>query len=271
MPRRLGQHFLADRRALARIADALQLDRNKLVIEVGAGRGALTSVLCERAAKVVAIELDATLAAFLRQKFAPRPADPGGGCLVEVIEADVLSLTFASLPARYGFERGRVAGNLPYYITSPILMRLFEASHVLDRIVVLVQLEVAHRLVSPPGSRDYGLLSVTTQYFARPELLFRVAPGAFRPPPAVMSAVVRLTVQPRGAELGIDDDARFLKFVAACFAQKRKTLVNNLRGRYDPLQVADILGSLGAGASARAEALNGDQFAALYKGLGARG
>lgn len=250
MPRRLGQHFLADHRALERIADALRLDRADVMLEIGAGRGALTDLLAERAGLVLAVELDPPLANALRERYAAEPR-------VRVIETDVLALDLRGL-IESGPGRAKVAGNLPYYITSPILMRLFESAALFDAIVVLVQLEVAHRITAAPGSRDYGLLSVTAQYYTRPELLFRVPAGAFRPPPEVESAVVRMTVAPRGRDLGITDDKAFLRFVAACFRQKRKTLRNNLRGLLPPDRLAEM-------GSRRAEEMTLEQFAELFR------
>lgn len=263
MPRPLGQHFLADRRVLRRITDALALSGREMVIEIGAGRGALTSMLAGRAGLVVAVELDPELAQFLRETFSAKAET----ARVEVIEADVLRLPLASLPARHGFERARVAGNLPYYITSPILTHLFGARQVLDSAVVMVQLEVAHRVVARPGRRDYGLLSVSAQYFTRPELLFRIPPGAFRPAPKVDSAVVRLTPLDRGSELAIADDAAFLRFAGGCFRQKRKTLANNLKGRYAPDLIQQGLNQIKAQPNARAEELSVEQLAALYRAL----
>lgn len=266
MPRRLGQHFLADRRVLGRIADALAPSGKDLVIEIGAGRGALTALLAERAGLVVAVEINPPLAEHLRQTFgATEAGETAGPGRVAVVEADVLGLPLASLPTRYGFSRASVAGNLPYYITSPILTRLFAAREVLDRMVVMVQFEVAQRLVARPGNRDYGSLSVTTQYFTQPELLFRIPPGAFRPPPKVDSAVVRMTPRERSAELGISDEREFLGFVGKCFARKRKTLVNNLRPEYDPARLQEALRALGAKPAARAEELSVEQLAALYR------
>jgi 16S rRNA (adenine1518-N6/adenine1519-N6)-dimethyltransferase len=266
MPRRLGQHFLADRRVLERIAEAVSPAGDELVIEIGAGRGALTALLAERAGLVLAIEIDALLARHLRNRFAAS-SDAGSAGIrrVQVIEANVLTLPLAALPARYGFGRAKVAGNLPYYITSPILARLFAAREALDRIVVMVQLEVARRLVALPGSRDYGLLSVSTQFHTRPELLFRIPPGAFRPAPKVDSGVVRMTPRDRRLELGIGDTAAFLRFVAACFRQKRKTLLNNLKGRCQPAAVESALERIGVRASARAEALSTEQLAKLFE------
>lgn len=259
---RLGQHFLVDRRVQRRIAEALRLTASHLVIEIGAGRGAMTALLAERAGRVIAVEIDPLLAAGLREKFSGQPR-------VQIVEGDILALPLAD-PGRRGWAEGlkaRVFGNLPYYITSPILLRLFEHTGQFEEIVVMVQKEVAERLVAAPGSRDYGLLSVTAQFYTRPELLFKAPPGAFRPPPQVDSAVVRMTVAPRAGELGIADEKKFFGLVRAAFRQKRKTLVNNLKGLYRVERLTKALEQAGIPAGARAEALSLEQFAALFRAL----
>jgi 16S rRNA (adenine1518-N6/adenine1519-N6)-dimethyltransferase len=205
---RLGQHFLTDRTILERLAAAACPQGAPLAIEIGPGRGALTEFLLERAARVISIELDSALAAGLRARF---PA-------LEVIEADVLSVDLAQ------WGPAVLAGNLPYYITSPILTRIFDAGNTLERAVVLVQLEVAERLVARPGTRDYGFLTVQAQISAETEMLFRVPAGAFSPPPKVESAAVRLVPRP-APFAGLDG---FLEFAGRSFRQKRKTLRNNL-------------------------------------------
>jgi 16S rRNA (adenine1518-N6/adenine1519-N6)-dimethyltransferase len=204
---KLGQHFLTRRDILARLAEAACPAREPLVVEIGPGRGALTECLLARADRVVAIELDPALAAGLRRRF-PQ---------VEVVEADVLETDLSQ------WGPAALAGNLPYYITSPILERIFAMGAALRRAVVLVQLEVAERLVAKPGTRDYGFLTVETQCFTAPEILFRVPAAAFSPPPKVESAAVRL--EPRQA---VGDAAGFLEFAGRCFRHKRKTLRNNL-------------------------------------------
>ncbi len=258
MAPRLGQHFLIDHHVQRRIVEALRLQPEFLVVEIGAGRGGLTQLLAERAGRVAAIEVDPHLVAFLRKKFAGHPR-------VRVVEADILQVPLPSLVAELGYTRAHAVGNLPYYITSPILMRLFEFADRLEEIVVMVQREVAERLTAVPGSRDYGLLSVTTQYHTHPELLFRIRPTAFRPPPKVESALVRMTVARRDVELGLEDRQGFFAFVRACFQQKRKTLRNNLKGRYSPQRISDALEVLGRGSTTRAEMLSLEEFVTLYK------
>ena len=250
MGRRFGQHFLNRPSILEKIADAAcGGEQPSLVIEIGPGRGALTAPLLERAERVVAIEVDPVLVLYLRQKF--RDAIDGGK--LELIEGDVLKTPLD----RWGPEA--IAGNLPYYVTSPILDRVFEAGPNWSRAVFLVQAEVAARLAAEPGSRDYGYLSVVAQTQARPEILFDVPRGAFRPPPKVDSAVVRLT--PRAAD-GLPAREEFLNFASACFRQKRKTLRNNLAPRYG----RERLDGLEEG-RLRAEQLSIAELAALYRKL----
>jgi 16S rRNA (adenine1518-N6/adenine1519-N6)-dimethyltransferase len=212
---RLGQHFLIRESVLNRIAAAVCPEPRRLVIEIGPGRGALTRKLLERAARVVAIEVDPYLADRLRREYASEPR-------LEVVEADVLATDLGR------WAGAVVAGNLPYYITSPILERALDAHP--PRAVFLIQKEVAARLVAAPGSRDYGYLTVRTAFFARARLLFEVKPAAFHPPPKVDSAAVLL--EPNAAPAGIADPQAFLRFVAQCFSHKRKTLRNNLAGAY---------------------------------------
>lgn len=208
MGRRLGQHFLRDESALSRIAAAACPAREPLVIEIGPGEGALTRHLAARAERVVAIELDAALAARL---------DVAGA---EVIHADVLGADLSQ------WGECVIAGNLPYYITSPIIEKILALGSQCRRAVLLVQKEVAERLAASPGSRDYGYLTVSAQSRAQVEPLFDVPRGAFRPPPKVDSSVVRLT--PRAAALSPE----FLSFAAQCFRMKRKTLRNNLAASF---------------------------------------
>lgn len=255
---KLGQNFLHDAEAIERIANALGDLRNATVIEIGPGRGAITRALAARAQQVVAVELDKRLANFLRDQF------PAEG--VEVIEADILQFDFAAAAARAG-KRLAVAGNLPYYITSPILLKLAENHAALDRAVLMVQRELADRIVARPGSRDYGVLSVTVQMYGPVETLFTLPPGAFSPAPEVYSSVFRWRFAPRFSDLGVDEGG-FLAFVRAAFAQKRKTLANNLRAAgFAPAAIAEALARTGAEALARAEALAIEDLARVWMHL----
>jgi 16S rRNA (adenine1518-N6/adenine1519-N6)-dimethyltransferase len=250
--RRLGQHFLTRKSTLDRIAESACGERTPLVIEIGAGRGALTESLLERAEKVVAIEVDPVLIHYLRQKF--RDALDAGRLILA--EGDILKTDLAA------WGPAVIAGNLPYYITSPILERLFAAGASCKRAVILVQAEVAARIVARPGSRDYGYLSVMVQVQARAERLFEVPRTSFRPPPKVDSAVVRLEPGDAAKGYGINDLASFLKFTGNCFRYKRKTLRNNLAGLYERSAVESLVGP-----KDRAEALNIAEFAKLFQAL----
>lgn len=248
MGRRFGQHFLARPSILASIAEAVCDESCPLAIEIGPGKGALTEALLARVQKLVAIEVDPFLVHYLRQKFSGA-LDQGR---LVLIEGDVLKTDLTA------WGPARVAGNLPYYITSPILEKLFAMGAHWTRAVFLVQAEVAARLAASPGSRDFGYLSVETQLFARPQILFPVPRAAFRPAPKVDSAVVRL--DPHDA--GIPNRAEFLRFASACFRQKRKTLRNNLAPRYGKDRV-DALPE----ARRRAEQMSIEELATLFERL----
>jgi 16S rRNA (adenine1518-N6/adenine1519-N6)-dimethyltransferase len=229
MGRRFGQHFLARPSILQSIADASCEVGAPLVIEIGPGRGALTEPLLARATRVVAIEVDPVLVQYLRQRFADAIAEDR----LVLVEADILKADLAA----YG--PAPLVGNLPYYITSPILERTFAAGTI-QQAVFLMQAEVATRLCAGPGSRDYGYLSVCAQAQAAVERLFEVPAAAFRPPPKVESAVVKLVPQRHLALDPTGDMAMLLRFASACFRQKRKTLRNNLQGFY-PKEHVDAL------------------------------
>ena len=252
MGRRLGQHFLTRKSTLDRIADSACGERPSLVIEIGAGRGALTESLLERAGKVVAIEVDPVLVHYLRQKF--RDALDAGRLVL--VESDILKTDLGQ------WGPAVIAGNLPYYITSPILERIFASSASWKLAVILVQAEVAARIVAQPGSRDYGYLSVLVQVQARAERLFEVPRASFRPPPKVDSAVVRLEPSDPVKDFGIEDLSSFLKFAGNGFRYKRKTLRNNLAGLCDRSAVESLVGP-----KDRAEALSIVELAKLFRAL----
>ena len=266
---KLGQHFLANEDAASRIVDALGDVSQSTVLEIGPGRGILTTPLARRARRLIAVELDRVLAAQLRLKF-------GMARNVEIIEADVLAIDFDSLfgpkpgLSRPGIELKpelvRVVGNLPFYITSDILLRLFEFSKYFDSIVIMVQREVADRIAAEPGGRDYGMLSATAQLYARVEKLFTLPPGAFVPPPKVHSTVLRLTIDPQQEKLGVAGDG-FIDFLRLSFGQKRKTLWNNLKAKYEGAELKRALAEAKVKATARAETLSLEESAAVYRAL----
>src|SRR5216684_6139738 len=268
---KLGQHFLADESAALRIVEALGDVSDATVLEIGPGRGAITDLLARKARRLIAVELDRVLSAQLRMKFSMQPN-------VEIIEGDVLKIeldtVFGAKPGslRTGLnftpEPARVIGNLPYYITSDILLRLLEYHRYFSTIVLMVQKEVADRLAASPGRRDYGLLSATAQLYARVEKVFTLPPGAFSPPPKVQSTVVRLTIAPRVETLRVPE-AGFVNFLNLSFGQKRKTLWNNLKSQYRPESLRAALEKTGVKPTVRAEALSLEKSAALFRALSA--
>ena len=252
-PEKLGQHFLTDASWQERIERAIRI-AGGVWVEIGAGHGEMTGRLAQRAGQVVAVELDSRLARRLREVTASYEN-------VEVVEGDVLAVDFAKLT---GGERFSVYGNLPYYITSPILHRLFENADRILAIHLVMQFEVAARMVARPGRRAYGYLSVVSQWFSRPEIAFRIPPGAFRPRPKVASALVNLRVPGERATNAVQDEHAFLDFVKECFAAKRKTLRNNLRARLGP-RTESVLDEAALPPDVRAEQLSVPQFAALFR------
>jgi len=230
------------------------------MLEIGAGPGTMTELLAERVSKLWAVEVDARLAAGLREKFADLPQ-------VEVVENDILKVSIDALCRAAGRERIRVFGNLPYYITSPCLLHLFEYHSRITDIIVMVQREVAERVVAKPGTKDYGLFSVSCQYYTDPRMLFSIPPQAFTPAPQVVSALIQMPVNSKQERLGIRDEKAFWRLVQAAFAQKRKTLVNNWKGRVDSERLREAMAEQGIDPRARAETLSLEQFARLIRAL----
>jgi 16S rRNA (adenine1518-N6/adenine1519-N6)-dimethyltransferase len=266
---KLGQHFLANDRAALRIVEACGDIAKSTVLEIGPGRGVLTSLFARRAHRLIAVEIDRVLAAQLRMKFALYPN-------VEIIEGNVLAIDFGALfgpkpgASRPGLvqtpEPVRVVGNLPYYITSDILLHLFSFRQCFDTIVIMVQEEVADRLSASPGRRDYGLLSATAQLYAKVEKLFTLPPDSFTPPPKVHSSVVRLTMSPRIDALDIPEGP-FIDFLKLSFGQKRKTLWNNLKTEYPKADLRAALQEVGVKSAVRAEELSLEKKAAIFRAL----
>ena len=262
---RLGQNFLVDQQAIRRIVAAAGDCSNRTVIEIGPGKGAITRELAAKAEHLVALEVDPELAARLSSTFDPAAAGQAGSN-VRIETIDVLSFDFMAAAADTG-QRLVVVGNLPYYITSPILLKLAENCEALDRAVLMVQREVADRVTAAPGSRDYGLLTVTVQLHGPVERLFTLPPRAFSPPPEVHSTVFRWRFAPRFQELDADRD-RFLSFLRQVFAFKRKTLANNLKAAgFGAETITSVLHSSGIDEKARAEALPVETLAGLWRSL----
>jgi 16S rRNA (adenine1518-N6/adenine1519-N6)-dimethyltransferase len=266
---KLGQHFLQDSSVALRVVEALGDISQSTVLEIGPGRGALTSMLVRKSRRVIAIETDRVLAAQLRMHFSLTPN-------IEIIEGDILAIDLDTLfgpkpgSSRPGMEqppeRVRVVGNLPYFITSDILLRLFEYRKYFETIVLMVQKEVADRLAAQPGTKEYGLLSATAQLYSSVEKLFTVVPGAFSPPPKVHSAAVRLVLSQRLETLGVDESG-FISFLKLSFGQKRKTLWNNLKSRYSSQDLTRAMQRAKVKPTIRAEALSLEQNAALFRAL----
>jgi len=242
VPRKLGQHFLTSASILERIRDAICSTHCTRVVEIGAGRGALTRYLLPRVDELHAIELDETLIPALEREFGASPR-------FHVHQVNVLDTDLAE------WGPAVIAGNLPYYITSPIIEKFVRLGQGFDTAVFLIQEEVAERLRASPGTRDYGFLTVQTRLFCSVELICRVPPGAFSPPPKVNSAVVRLR---RNSEMPHAHTA-LLQFVSRCFVMKRKTLRNNLKPYYPPEMIEAF-----PEAGLRAEQLSTEQFRDLF-------
>jgi 16S rRNA (adenine1518-N6/adenine1519-N6)-dimethyltransferase len=261
---RLGQHFLRDLGWRKRILATLPRDSNDTWIEIGAGHGEMTELLADSGRRVIAIEGDPPLANQLRARL---EAEPNTWSKVEVISGDILTQDLGRLTEG---ERFHVYGSLPYYITSPILHQLFTNADLIDSIHIVIQLEVAERIVAHPGRREYGYLSAACQFYTEPKIALRLPPGAFRPPPKVESALVEMTLPGERARLnvrGANDEKRFLEFVQACFSQKRKTLRNNLRVLASDQHIHETLSSVGLRPDARAEQLSLAQFAEIFQQL----
>jgi 16S rRNA (adenine1518-N6/adenine1519-N6)-dimethyltransferase len=273
---RLGQHFLSDAGWREQIVRAIGVSPHSTLrapaaalepakaqahcwIEVGAGHGEMTEHLLSTGSAVYAVELDALLAARL-QKLAKKFPN------LTVVHEDVLETDLAAIAAG---RRIRLYGNLPYYITSPILHHFFSFADLIDEIHIVIQEEVALRLTAKPETKQYGYLSVVTQLYTRPEFVLRIPRGAFSPAPEIGSALVTLRLPGERAKLSVRDEAAFLDFVKLSFAQKRKTLVNNLRSLASPDAVRATLTAQNLRVDARAEQLSVAQFAALHASLAA--
>lgn len=253
----LGQHWLVDRKVLGRIADACEIAPGETVVEVGPGRGALTELLAERASRLIAVEVDRELAAGLREKYA-------GAGNVSVVEGDVLDLPVEEmLNAGGGRMPYIVAGNLPYFIGTAIVRKFLTSNLRPERLVVMLQAEVAERMTAQPGAMSY--LAAETQLYAEARLLFRIPAKAFRPPPKVQSAVVRLDVRD-SPDVEVDSQAAYLELVQAGFAAPRKRLRNSLAVglRISPAEAGELLAEARVDPDQRPALLSLEQWRDVY-------
>lgn len=258
--KKFGQNFLIDAHVLEKIIAAAKITKEDFVLEIGPGIGTMTQYLAEHAGKVVAVEIDRALIPILRETLSEYPN-------VTVIHEDILKLDIGKLALEEnGGKPIKVVANLPYYITTPIIMGLFESHVPLESITVMVQKEVAQRMQALPGTKDYGALSLAVQYYAEPYLAANVPPNCFMPRPNVGSAVIRLTSyeHPR---VSVKDEALMFRIIRASFNQRRKTLQNGLNNSPEITvskeRIAEAIASLGLPASVRGETLTLEQFAAL--------
>jgi len=258
---RLGQHFLGASGWQKKFFSLLPVSARDVWIEIGPGHGEMTRHLATHARRVIAIEADARLAAQLQEDVRERPTEWPG---VEIVPGDVLRHDLTMLA---GGERFRVYGSLPYYITSPILHELFAVADQIASIHIVIQYEVAARIVATPGHREYGYLSAACQFYTRPKIVLKIPPGAFRPPPKVQSALVEMTLPGERASLAIEDEVKFLKFIQLCFSQKRKTLRNNLRAVASDETVHEALAANHLRPDARAEQLSLADFSAIFDAI----
>ena len=266
--KKFGQNFLIDTHVLEKIISAAGITKNDCVLEIGPGIGTMTQYLAENAGHVVAVEIDRNLIPILKETLADYDN-------VTVINEDILRVDIKALAEEYnGGKPIKVVANLPYYITTPIIMGLFESGVPIDNITVMVQKEVADRMKEGPGSKDYGALSLAVQYYAEPEIVANVPPNCFIPRPNVGSAVIRLT---RHKEMSVEvkDPALMFKIIRASFNQRRKTLQNGLGNAselpYTKEQIAAAIAEMGLTPTIRGEALSLAQFAQLSDILGNMG
>lgn len=255
----LGQNFLIDSSVCPEMASQLKADKDTGVIEIGPGIGVLTKELCKVAGKVIAIELDKRLFPVLRETL-------GELNNLEIVEGDVLSLDLAALIEEKfsGMKSVKVCANLPYYITSPVIMKLLESRLPIEEIVVMVQKEAAERFCAEIGSRESGAVTVAVNYYANAEMLFEVTKDCFYPSPKIDSAVMRLTLREK-PPVTVQDERRFFAVVKAAFAQRRKTALNSLSSALGTPKdkVLSALNEIGADEKARAESFSLDQLAKL--------
>jgi 16S rRNA (adenine1518-N6/adenine1519-N6)-dimethyltransferase len=255
----LGQNFLTDRNVVSRIVDTAELTKDDLVIEIGPGVGSMTGELATRAGKVIAVEIDRHLIPALKdhlQSFSN----------LEIINKDIMKVNVKDITVNNQGMRQKVVANLPYYITTPIIMKLLEEDNDIELMVFMVQKEVAQRMVAKPGGKDYGALSVAVQYYAQPEKVFDVPPHCFVPQPEVDSTIIKLKKN-ETPPVYLKDKDMFFKVVKASFGQRRKTLLNALSNsgalNKNKEEIREILSSVNINENARGETLSIEQFANL--------
>ncbi len=257
--KRFGQNFLIDTHVLEKIVDEAGIDEDDCVLEIGPGIGTMTQYLCERAGRVIAVEIDKALIPILNDTLSSYSN-------VEIINEDILKVDITNLCNKYNNGRPiKVVANLPYYITTPIIMGLFESGCPLESITIMVQKEVADRMKCGPGSKDYGALSLAVQFYSNPEIVANVSPESFIPKPGVGSSVIRLTRYPK-PPVEVDDEKYMFKLIRAAFNMRRKTMVNSLMSGNLGLTKEEILSALdklNLSPQVRGEALTLNEFAAL--------
>lgn len=258
--KKFGQNFLIDTRVLEEIIDAAEITKDDFVLEIGPGIGTMTQYLCEAAREVVAVEIDTNLIPILKDTLSAYDN-------VEVLNQDILKVDIASLAKERNNDRPiKVVANLPYYITTPIIMGLFESHVPIDSITIMVQKEVADRMQEEPGSKEYGALSLAVQYYAKPEIVVNVPPSCFMPQPKVGSAVIRLTRHEQ-SPVEVEDEKLMFQVIRASFNQRRKTLANGLNNfggfGLSKEEIQTCIEELGVPVNIRGEALSLEQFAQL--------
>ena len=266
--KKFGQNFLIDENVVEKIVRDAGVTKDDFVLEIGPGIGTMTQILCENAREVVAVEIDDKLIPILTEDTLSWYDN------VTVIHEDILKLDIVKLAnERNGGKPIKVVANLPYYITTPIIMGLFESHVPLDSITIMVQKEVAERMQEGPGSKEYGALSLAVQYYARPEIVANVPPNCFMPRPNVGSAVIRLTRHEK-PPVEVEDEKLMFRIIRASFNQRRKTLANGLNNSPEihlPKEVIqESIVSLGVPENIRGEALSLEQFAELSNEIGQR-
>lgn len=258
--KKFGQNFLIDTHVLDKIIESAHITKEDFVLEIGPGIGTMTQYLCERARKVIAVEIDKNLIPILEDTLSEYSN-------IEILQNDILKLDIAGfVREKNGGMPIKVAANLPYYITTPIIMELFESHAPIDSITIMVQKEVADRMQALPGGKDYGALSLAVQYYAKPEIVANVPPNCFMPRPKVGSAVIRLT-RHKTPPVHVENEKLMFQVIRASFNQRRKTLANGLNNSGEihlgKEMIQECIESLGVSPAVRGETLTLEQFAML--------